>query len=56
MLLISSELPEIMRLSTRILVLREGRLVGELSRAQVTQEALLRLMAGLQAPSSPVEA
>lgn len=46
-LLISSELPELLNLSTRILVLREGRLVGELSRAQATQDALLRLMAGL---------
>lgn len=49
-LLISSELPEIIRLSTRVLVLREGRLVGELKRDEVSQEALLRLMAGL--PSS----
>ena len=48
-LLISSELPEIIRLSSRVLVLREGRLVGELPRASVTQEALLRLMAGLEA-------
>ncbi|MFN8573866.1 MAG: sugar ABC transporter ATP-binding protein [Gemmatimonadaceae bacterium] len=45
--LISSELPELLNLSTRILVLREGRLVGELPRAQATQDALLRLMAGL---------
>ena len=49
-LLISSELPEILRLSTRVLVLREGRLVGELPRAEVTQEGLLRLMAGLDPP------
>ncbi len=46
-LLISSELPELLGLSTRILVLREGRVRGELSRAQATQEGLLRLMAGL---------
>jgi ABC-type sugar transport system ATPase subunit len=50
-LLISSELPEIIRLSTRVLVLREGRLVGELPRAEVSQEALLRLMAGLPSMS-----
>ena len=48
-LLISSELPEILHLSTRILVLRHGRLAGELSRAQATQEGLLRLMAGVAA-------
>jgi ABC-type sugar transport system ATPase subunit len=46
-LLISSELPEILSLSDRILVLREGRLVGEVSRAAATQDGLLRLMAGL---------
>ncbi|HUQ80408.1 MAG TPA: sugar ABC transporter ATP-binding protein [Gemmatimonadaceae bacterium] len=46
-LLISSELPELLTLSTRILVLREGRLVGEVSRGQATQDRLLRLMAGL---------
>jgi ABC-type sugar transport system ATPase subunit len=46
-LLISSELPEILTLSTRILVLRRGRLVGELGRGEATQESLLRLMAGV---------
>ncbi|HEX8942506.1 MAG TPA: sugar ABC transporter ATP-binding protein [Gemmatimonadaceae bacterium] len=46
-LVISSELPEVLTLSDRILVLREGRLVGELSRAEANQERLLRLMAGL---------
>lgn len=46
-LLISSELPELLGLATRILVLREGRLRGELSRSEATQDTLLRLMAGL---------
>ncbi len=46
-LLISSELPELLTLSSRILVLREGRLRGEVSREQATQDGLLRLMAGL---------
>ena len=46
-LLISSELPEILTLASRILVLRGGRLVGELTREQATQDRLLRLMAGL---------
>jgi ribose transport system ATP-binding protein len=46
-LLISSELPELLHLSTRILVLRDGRLVGELSRDEATQDALLRVMTGL---------
>jgi len=46
-LLISSELPEVLNLSTRVLVLRDGRLVGELPRAQADQETVMRLMAGL---------
>jgi ABC-type sugar transport system ATPase subunit len=46
-LLISSELPEVLSLSERILVLREGRMVGEVSRAQATQDLLLRMMAGI---------
>jgi ABC-type sugar transport system ATPase subunit len=51
-LLISSELPEVLNLSTRILVMREGRLVGELPRAQATQASLLALMAGVAQPAT----
>ncbi len=46
-LLISSELPELLHLSSRVLVLREGRLVGDVSRAEATQDGLMRLMAGV---------
>jgi ABC-type sugar transport system ATPase subunit len=46
-LLISSELPELLSLSSRVLVLRNGSLRGELPRAQATQAAVLRLMTGL---------
>ena len=49
MLLISSELPELINLSSRIIVLREGRIAGEVSGASATQEALMKLMAGLAA-------
>lgn len=45
-MLISSELPEVLNLSHRILVMREGRLAGELAKADASQEAVLRLMAG----------
>ncbi len=51
-MLISSELPEVINLSTRVIVMREGCIVGELSREEATQEAILRLMAG--APSATV--
>ena len=46
-LLISSELPEVLTLSQRLLVLRGGRIVGEVPQAHATQDGLLRLMAGL---------
>jgi ABC-type sugar transport system ATPase subunit len=45
--LISSELPEVLNLSTRILVLREGQIAGELPRAGANQYAVMRLMAGV---------
>lgn len=46
-LLISSELPEVINLSTRIIVLRAGRIVGEIPREHATQETVMRLMAGI---------
>ena len=46
-MLISSELPEVISLSTRIIVMRDGEMVGELTREEATQEAVLRLMAGV---------
>ncbi len=47
--LISSDMPEILNLSTRVVVFREGRVVGKLSRADATQDVLMRLMAGIAA-------
>ena len=41
-LMISSELPEVLGMSDRILVMREGRITGEFSRADATQEKILR--------------
>ncbi|MCV9887972.1 sugar ABC transporter ATP-binding protein [Metabacillus halosaccharovorans] len=40
-LLISSELPEVLGISDRILVMSEGRLTGELSRKEATQEKIM---------------
>jgi ABC-type sugar transport system ATPase subunit len=51
-LLISSELPELVQLATRVIVLREGRNVGEVCGAEATQETLMRMMAGLPANQS----
>ena len=42
-IMISSELPEILGMSDRILVMRKGRIAGELSRAEATQQKILAL-------------
>jgi rhamnose transport system ATP-binding protein len=43
-IMISSELPEIMGMSDRILVMRAGRIVKEVARADATQAAIARAM------------
>ncbi len=45
-LLVSSELPELLGLSDRIVMLREGQMGGEWTRAQATQEKLLAAAMG----------
>ncbi|MCS7041063.1 MAG: ATP-binding cassette domain-containing protein, partial [Caldilineales bacterium] len=45
-LMISSELPEILGVCDRILVMRGGRLVGEFNRAEATQDAIMTLATG----------
>jgi simple sugar transport system ATP-binding protein len=47
-LLISSELEEILDLAHRILVIHRGRVVGEMSRAEADLERLGLLMGGSQ--------
>jgi rhamnose transport system ATP-binding protein len=47
-LMISSELPEILGMSDRVLVMREGRLVAELSRAEATQERIIEAASGIE--------
>ena len=39
--MISSELPEILRMSDRILVMCEGRITGELDIAEASQERIM---------------
>lgn len=46
-LVVSSELPEMLALATRILVMRQGKIVGELDREVADEEKLIRLMTGL---------
>ncbi|MEJ5169798.1 MAG: ATP-binding cassette domain-containing protein, partial [Fimbriimonadales bacterium] len=49
---ISSELPELLTVSDRILAMRNGRIVGELPAEGATEEALMRLMTGVEAAVS----
>jgi ribose transport system ATP-binding protein len=45
-IMISSELPEVLGMSDRILVMHEGRIAGELSRHEATQEKIMHLATG----------
>ena len=45
-LMISSELPEVLRISDRILVMREGRLMTELAHAEASEEEILAAATG----------
>jgi inositol transport system ATP-binding protein len=45
-LMVSSELPEILGMSDRVLVMHEGRLTGEFSRDEVTQEKIMTAATG----------
>ena len=51
-LMISSEMPELLGMSDRILVMREGLIVGEFNRDEVTEEELLSLAAGQEGDSA----
>ena len=42
-IMISSEMPELIGMSDRIMVMRDGEIMGELSRQEVTQEKILTL-------------
>ncbi len=50
-IMISSELPEILGMSDRILVMRGGRIRGELSRAEATEEKIMEFATGTDKPS-----
>ena len=47
-LMISSEMPEILGMSDRIMVMHDGEVTGVLERAAASQEAIMRLAIGLE--------
>lgn len=42
-LMVSSELPEVIGMSDRVIVMREGRMTGELNREELSEETILHL-------------
>jgi ribose transport system ATP-binding protein len=52
-IMISSELPEVLGMSDRVLVMREGTIVGEFPRAEATEEAIMTHAVGGQAGFTP---
>jgi ABC-type sugar transport system ATPase subunit len=44
-LLISSDLPEVLALADRVLIMRQGQIAGELERKDATEEIILQFAA-----------
>lgn len=55
-LMISSELPEVLGMSDRIYVMRDGRIVAEFGREDATQEAIISAAMGPETPGAGVAA
>jgi L-arabinose transport system ATP-binding protein len=53
LIVISSEMPELLGLADRIVVMRDGRVAGQLTREQATEEAVLTLAMPDGSPSGP---
>ena len=52
-LMISSELPEVLGMADRVLVLREGRLVAEIARAEADEDSIMRAATGQRRGERP---
>ena len=46
-LFVSSEMEEILGMSDRVLVMHEGRITGELSADELSEQAVMRLATGM---------
>ncbi|WP_301126067.1 sugar ABC transporter ATP-binding protein [Streptomyces cacaoi] len=51
-LMISSDLPEVLGMSDRVLVMSQGRIAGELTARDATQDAVMALAVGTSAPGT----
>ncbi|MEV6961305.1 sugar ABC transporter ATP-binding protein [Streptomyces sp. NPDC051207] len=54
-LMISSDLPEVLGMSDRVLVMAQGRIAGELAAGQATQDAVMALAVGAPAAGQETE-
>ena len=50
-IIVSSDFPELVSLSTRILVVHEGRVMGDIAAKEATEDDLLQMAAGLRVPT-----
>jgi ABC-type sugar transport system ATPase subunit len=50
-IIVSSDFPELVSLSTRILVVHEGRVMGDIAAKEATEADLLQMAAGLRVPT-----
>jgi len=53
-IMISSELPEVLGMCDRIMIMHEGDKVGEISRADATQERILEMATGLDRAAAAI--
>ena len=51
-IVITSEMPELIGLADRIMVMRLGRIEGSLTRQDISEDSIVRLSMGLEATSS----
>jgi inositol transport system ATP-binding protein len=54
-IMISSELPEIIGMSDRILVMHDGQIMGELSPSEATEERILMMATGQRIEDYPIK-
>lgn len=52
--MISSELPEVLAMSDRVMVMFEGRIVDEFSREDATQDRVLSAAVGMRAENKQI--
>jgi ribose transport system ATP-binding protein len=50
--MVSSDLPEVLALADRIVVMREGRIQGELVGTEATEESVMRLATHEELPGA----